>query len=156
VHRVEPTAVVYDQTPGSELGAAFFAQHRFIFRLLALFASLAVALAAVGIYGVTAHSISRRRRELGIRMAIGATRERVLASVFAGGLRLTTAGVALGIILAHLGGRLLTSFLFQVRPADPLTLGAVSLLLLTVAAIALALPARQAVRVDPAESMRGQ
>ncbi len=156
VHRVEPTAVVYDETIGSDLGAAFFAQHRFIFRLLALFAALAVTLAAVGIYGVTAHSISRRRRELGIRMAIGATRERVLASVFGSGLRLTTAGVVLGIVLALVVGRLLTSFLFRVRPADPLTLGAVSFLLLVVAALALALPARQAVRVDPAESMRGQ
>ncbi|MGD8279216.1 MAG: ABC transporter permease, partial [Gemmatimonadota bacterium] len=156
VHRVEPVAVVYDESLGTDLGARFFAQHRFIFRLLGLFATLAVVLAAIGIYGVTAHSISRRRRELGIRMAIGATRERVLASVFGGGLRLTAGGVAVGIVLALSGGRLLTSFLFNVRPADPLTLGGVSLLLLAVAALALALPARQAVHVDPAESMRGQ
>lgn len=91
-------------------------------------------------------------------MAIGATRERVLASVLGAGLRLTRGGVAVGIALALalLGARLLSSFLFRVGPADPLTLGAVSLLLLGVAALALALPARQAVRVDPAESTRGQ
>ncbi|HSR42188.1 MAG TPA: FtsX-like permease family protein, partial [Longimicrobiales bacterium] len=154
VRRAAPTAVVYGGAVGASLGEGYYGRHRFVLRLLGAFAVLAVALAAVGIYGVTAHGIRRRRREIGIRMALGASRRRVLGSVFRGGLGLALVGVALGGALTVAGGRLLEAFLFRAAPAEPTTLAGVSLALLLVAALALALPGRQAVRVHPAEAIR--
>ena len=154
IHRADPGAVVYGEAAGDDLGARFVGEHRLVLGLLSLFAALTLGLAAVGIYGVAAHQVTRQRRELGIRMAIGATRSRVWKSVVAGGLRLTSAGLVVGIVAAVFGARAMASLLFRVAPSDPLTLGAVVATLLLVATAALAIPAAQAVRVDPAAAMR--
>jgi putative ABC transport system permease protein len=129
-------------------------QRLFMVRLLALFAGLAVLLAAVGIYGVIAHSVSQRTHEIGIRMALGAKREGVLRLVLRQALLLAATGVALGIGGALMLTRFLSSLLFGVSSKDPLTFVAVSLLLAGVATSASFIPAWRAARVDPMVALR--
>ncbi len=122
--------------------------------LLAGFGALALLLAAVGLYGVVAFAVGQRRREIGIRMALGAAR-RDIVSLFVGrGARLAGLGVAIGLVLASGITRLLSSMLFGVTPLDVTTLAAVSALLAAVALAASALPARRAARIDPASVLR--
>jgi putative ABC transport system permease protein len=122
--------------------------------LLAGFGALALLLAAVGLYGVVAFAVGERRREIGIRMALGAAR-RDIVSLFVGrGARLAALGVAIGLVLASAITRLLSSMLFGVTPLDVTTLAAVSALLAAVALAASALPARRAARIDPASVLR--
>jgi putative ABC transport system permease protein len=122
---------------------------RFSAMLLGVFAGLALLLAAVGLYGVMAWSVSRRRREIGIRMALGARAGDVLRLVMRDGLRLAVLGLALGLAGAFAAGRMLQALLYEVSPAHPPTLLQVALLLLLVAGLAAYLPARRAARVDP-------
>jgi predicted permease len=117
--------------------------------LLALFAAVAVVMAAVGVFGVMSYTVNLRAREMGIRMALGARPAEVRRLVVAGGMRQAALGVALGIGGAIWVTRAMTSLLFQVRPGDPLTLAGATALLLATAAIACYLPARRATRVDP-------
>ena len=132
------------------------AQPRFNAFLLALFALLALLLAAVGIYGVIAYSVSQRRRELGIRMALGAGRNDVLRLVVGQGMKLTGLGLAFGL-LASLGAtQLLKTLLFGVSVTDPLTYASIIALLAGVAFLACYLPARRAARVDPLVALREQ
>ena len=122
--------------------------------LIAGFGALALLLAAVGLYGVVAFAVGQRRREIGIRMALGAAR-RDIVSLFVGrGARLAGLGVAIGLVLASAITRLLSSMLFGVTPLDVTTLAAVSALLAAVALAASALPARRAARIDPASVLR--
>jgi hypothetical protein len=125
--------------------------------LLGAFAILALLLASVGIYGVISYSMTQRVREIGIRMALGAVKRDVLRMVVGQGLRLAVAGIAIGAVAALLLARLLPSFshlLYGVWPWDPLTLMAVSLVLISVALLACYLPARRAARVDPMIALR--
>jgi putative ABC transport system permease protein len=124
-------------------------QPRFNLLLLNAFAALALLLAAVGIYGVMAYSVSRRTREIGIRVALGATAGQVQRLVAGQGLLLTAAGVGLGLIGAFAATRLMSALLFGVRATDPTTFVAVPALLLAVGLVACYLPARRATRVDP-------
>jgi putative ABC transport system permease protein len=130
------------------------AQPRFRTYLLELFATLAVLLAATGIYGVISYSVARRTREIGIRVALGASRAGVLKLVVGESLLLTFAGLALGVPGALLAGRLLKNMLFRVSPADPITLVAVAAVLLAVAFFASYVPVRRAMRVNPTEALR--
>ncbi|HEY7923172.1 MAG TPA: ABC transporter permease [Vicinamibacteria bacterium] len=130
------------------------APRRLVTRLLGLFSGLALALAALGIYGVIAYSVVQRRQEIGIRMAIGAQRSQVLRLVMASGLRLVAAGIALGLVGALALTRLLQSLLFGVTAHDPVAFVANAALLLAVAAVACALPALRAARVDPMRALR--
>ncbi|MGH9416230.1 MAG: FtsX-like permease family protein [Terriglobales bacterium] len=123
--------------------------------LFALAAALALLLGAVGLYGVLAYQVAGRRREIGIRMALGARRWTVLAAVTGQGLRLALLGCALGLAAALLGARLLAGLLYGFNPRDPATYAAVAAVWLLVAALASALPARRACRVDPARALRG-
>jgi putative ABC transport system permease protein len=129
-------------------------QPRFRTELLAAFALLAVVLAAVGIYGVMAYSVTQRTHELGIRMALGAERRDVLAMVVRHGMMLTLIGVAIGLGGALALTRLLSDMLYDVQPTDPSSFVAVSLLLTGVGLLASYIPARRATRVDPMVALR--
>ena len=122
---------------------------RLLAQLLGIFAGLAILLAAIGSYGVLSYMVTERRREIGIRMALGADRASVMRMVLSQGLRLTLVGVAVGLAAAFALNRVLASLLFGVRPSDPLTIASVVALIGTVALVACYLPARLATRVDP-------
>jgi predicted lysophospholipase L1 biosynthesis ABC-type transport system permease subunit len=122
--------------------------------LLAIFAAAALLLSSVGIYGVLSYMVAQRTRDIGIRMALGASRTQIICDVLGFGVRLASAGLALGVAGALAATRLLASLLYGVRPTDAITFAAVSLLLLLVAMVASYLPARRATRVDPIVALR--
>jgi predicted permease len=130
------------------------ARRRFGMVLLAVFAGLALVLATMGIYGVMAYLVSQGTRELGIRMALGATRGDILSLVVRQGMVLASAGVAIGLAGAFVFTRLLRSLLFGVGATDPLTFGAITVLLGATALLASYIPARRAARIDPIASLR--
>ncbi len=130
------------------------AQPRFNLILLGLFAAVALALAAVGIYGILANTVRARTHEIGVRLALGATRSDILRLIVGQGMLLTLAGVAIGMGAAVALTRYLESLLFQVTPTDPLTFSVVGLLLAGVACLACYLPARRAMQVDPMVALR--
>jgi putative ABC transport system permease protein len=134
--------------------AQSLSERRFAMLLLIAFAAAALLLASVGIYGVMSYSVSRRTHELGVRMALGATRRDVLGLVLREGMALAASGMALGAIAALGLTRLLASLLFAVRPTDAATLVAVSLVLAGVAFVASYFPARRATRVAPMHALR--
>ena len=142
--------------PLSQIVNESVTEQRFQMRLLTVFAVLALALAALGIYGVTAYSVAQRAREIGIRMALGADSSLVLRMVVGGGLRLALAGVGLGVIGAIAATRVLASLVYQVSTTDPLTLATTAAVLIGSAVLASWVPARRAVRVDPAISLRAE
>jgi putative ABC transport system permease protein len=137
-----------------ELLAETVAQPRLQTGLLSLFAGIALLLAALGLYGVLAYLVTQRTREIGVRMALGAQKRNVLSLVIGQGMKLALAGVALGLLVALALTRVLRSLLYDVKPTDPLTFVAVSLLLILIALIACWLPARRAARVHPMEALR--
>ncbi|HEX5411054.1 MAG TPA: FtsX-like permease family protein, partial [Terriglobia bacterium] len=108
----------------------------------------------VGLYGIMAYSVSRRTNEIGIRMALGAERRHVLRAVIGQGLRLALVGIVIGVAGALALTRFLASLLYGVKPTDPLTFIAVSLILIAVALLACYIPARRAARVDPMVALR--
>ena len=118
-------------------------------QLVGLFGILALLLAGVGIYGVIAYSVTQRTREIGIRVALGASRSAILGWVLKQGMILTIAGVVVGLLGALALTRLLRSLLFGIAPIDIVTYGALALLLTVVALIACYVPARRATKVDP-------
>jgi putative ABC transport system permease protein len=131
-------------------------QRRFNMLLFSLFAALALLLAGVGIYGVLAYSVSQRTRELGIRIALGATGGNVARLVLRQGLLLATGGVAIGAVVAFALTRWMESLIYGVSPTDPFTFSSVAALLVGIALIASYVPARRAVRVDPMQSLRAE
>jgi putative ABC transport system permease protein len=132
------------------------APRRFPLQLFAAFAALALALCAVGIYGVTAYGVTQRTREIGVRIAIGATRNQVIRMVLRSATRLAALGVAIGLCGALLLARLLESQLFGISSRDPLTYAAISVLLGLVAIVASFLPALRAARTDPMTALRSE
>jgi len=129
---------------------------RLLAQLLGIFAGLALLLAAIGSYGVLSYMVTERRREIGIRMALGADRASVMRMVLSQGLRLTLVGVVVGLAGAFAMNRVLASLLFGVRPSDPVTIGAVVAIISGVALVACYLPARVATRVDPMIVLRDE
>ena len=120
------------------------------------FAGMAVLMVIAGLYGVLAQLVSYRRREIGVRMALGSTRGRILGMFLKQGLALVAAGLALGVVCALWAGRLVKSFLYQVRPLDGWTYAGVALLLIVVGALAAVIPARRAAAVEPIEALRDE
>jgi len=147
---------LYNIATMDQLVSNSVAQPRLNLSLLAVFAGLALVLAAVGVYGVMAYAVTQRTQEFGIRMALGATSADVLRQVFVEGGRLAALGLGLGLVAAFALTRLMSSMLFGVKPSDPLTLGAAAALLAIVAFAACYIPARRATRVDPLVALRYQ
>jgi putative ABC transport system permease protein len=154
IQGIEPNLPVPGIQPATRMIAGSLYAPRMAALLLTAFAGLALALAAVGVYGVMAFSVSRRTRELGIRLALGADRGSIFTLVLRDGLRLVALGVALGLAGAALGARPLARFLYGVGPADGVTFVSVSVILVVVAVLACLGPARGATRVDPMAALR--
>jgi predicted lysophospholipase L1 biosynthesis ABC-type transport system permease subunit len=130
------------------------ARPRFITLLLGIFAGLALLLAAVGTYGVLSYLVTQQAQEIGIRMALGANQRSVLGLVLKQGLRLAGIGLVLGTAGALAAGRLIRTLLFDISPADPITIGLVVLTMAVVATGACLIPALRATRVDPIKTLR--
>ena len=154
VQSLDPSLpVIRIQSMDDAFGAAIV-RPRFLTLLLTIFASLALALAAVGTYGILSYLVSQRTQEIGIRMALGADRSTILRLVMARGLLLAGAGIVVGLAASFGATRLMSSLLFNVEPTDPATLAAVAGLIVVVAALACLIPALRATRVDPLVVMR--
>jgi predicted permease len=154
IRALDPEAVISDVLTMEEALGASVVAPRFRTLLVAGFALCALLLAAIGIYGVIAYSVSQRTQEIGIRMALGAKRSNVVGQVVAQGLRLALAGTVLGIAGALLATRLLSSLLFTVKATDALTFAVGPLILIAVAMLASFLPACRAAMVDPVIALR--
>ena len=156
VREIDRELPVFAVRPLQDYVATSIGPQKFYAALVAIFAVVALALAAVGLYGVIAYAVSQRTHELGVRLALGATSQRIAGMVVGQGLTLTLGGVVVGIVAALLVTRVLGSLLFGVSTLDPLTFGVVLTLLVVVAAVASYVPARRAARVDPLVAMRGE
>lgn len=154
MQEIDPDQPAYHVATMKELMADSIAERRLALILLAVFAGVAVLLAAIGTYGVLAYSVAQRNHEIGIRMALGAERSSVLRMVTREGLTLAGIGVVIGIVGALGLTRLIASMLFTVRPYDPLTFAGVSFLLVAVAFVSSYIPARRATKVDPIVALR--
>jgi predicted permease len=154
VRAVDPNEPVFSVRTMDTVVESAMAERRFTMRLLALFAATALALSAIGIYGVMAYFVTQRTYEIGIRMALGASQRDVVAMVLNQGVRLAAAGVAAGVVGALLVTRAIAALLFDVSPRDPWTLAAPAATLSAVALLACYLPARRATRVDPIRALR--
>ena len=129
---------------------------RTIAALVSSFGALAITLAAIGLYGVMAYTVSQRSQEIGLRMALGASRRDILAMIVGRGMALTAAGVTLGIAAALAATRAVGGLLYGVQPSDPVTYLTVPVMLAAVALVACYVPARRAARVDPLVTLRGE
>ncbi len=154
VRALDPGQPVYNARPLEQTVERALAYRRFQTTLLGAFALTALLLSVIGVYGVLAFGVARRTRELGIRVALGATSRGILLSVLGQALARVGAGLLIGGAAAVAAGRLLGGLLYQISPADPTTFAGAALLLLTAGMIAGYLPARRAMRVDPVEALR--
>src|SRR4051794_6222623 len=154
VRAVDPNEPVFAVQTMDAVVASAMGERRFTMLLLALFAATALALSAVGIYGVMAYFVTQRTHEIGIRMALGASRQDVVGMVLGQGVRLAAAGVIAGVIGALLVTRAIAALLYHVSPRDPWTIAALSAALTAVALLACYIPARRATRVDPIRALR--
>ncbi len=154
VHSIDPAQPVADIRPMESVVSDSLMLRRISMAMLGVFAALALALATIGVYGLTAYSVAQRTHEIGLRMALGASPLRVLGWVVGRGLVLALIGIAIGLAAAFGVGRILSSFLFGITGTDPMVVCGVPLVLLSVAALANYLPARRAARVDPIVALR--
>jgi putative ABC transport system permease protein len=154
VAEMDREQLVWQTRTLDQLVSASVAGRRFNMTLLGLFASVAMLLAALGLYGVMAYSVTRRTHEIGVRMALGARGSDVLRMVVGQGMKLAAAGVVLGLVAAFAVTRVLASLLYGVTTTDPLTYAGLAALLAAVAFLASYIPARRATKVDPMEALR--
>jgi putative ABC transport system permease protein len=155
-HNIDPNQPITAIRSMEENVSQSVSEPRFRTVLLSVFAGIALVLAAVGIFGVMAYSVAQRTRELGLRMALGASRGRVLKLVLANGVRLTLMGVGIGLVATFFVTRYVSSLLFNVPPYDPLTLLGVIVVLIVISLCACYLPARRATLVDPMVALRDE
>ena len=151
---IDPNLVLYGVSSYDESLHNDFMQENMIATLTLLFGGLALLLAAVGLYGVTAYTVEQRTSEIGVRMALGADRGRVVQMVLQGAFWQVGIGLALGIPAAVGAGKLIADQLFGVKPWDPVMLGAATLLLAAAAFFAAVIPARRAASLDPVVALR--
>jgi putative ABC transport system permease protein len=154
VRGIDPELAVFDVATLDQTILQSISRERSTMLLLAVFAAIALLLALIGVHGVLSYTVSQRTRELGVRMALGATSRDVLALVVRQGVALALVGVGIGLIGALAGARLLSSLLFGVTPTDPATFLLVTVVVLVVAAAASWTPARRALAVDPIVTLR--
>ena len=154
LHDLAPRAPLVNVRTMSDVVARSTARTSFVMTMLLLAAFAALLLSAVGIYGVISYLVTQRRTEIGVRVALGARAPQVASLVLSQTMRLTLAGVAIGLVGAVAGMRLLKSLLFDVSPTDPLVLAATAGALIVIAAAASLVPTRRAARIDPVEAMR--
>ena len=152
--KVESTAVLYDVRPMGGIVARSISTQRLTMFLLSVFSALALVLSAVGIYGVISYLTGQRTHEIGVRVALGASRKDVLRMVLGDGMKITLIGVAIGLAAAFALTRLITTLIYGISASDPLTFAAVAILLCGVALFACYIPARRAMRVDPMVALR--
>jgi len=156
IHAVDPQQTITAAFTLDDAVGEAVARPRLLTLLLGLFGAMGLVLGALGIYGVLAYLVTQRTREIGVRLALGAQRRDVLAMVMGSGLRLSATGVIIGVAGALALTRLMNGVLYGVSATDPLTFGAVGIVLLGVAALASGIPAWRAMRVDPVEALRGE
>jgi len=154
LHELDPLIPIGSVRPIREVWRESMAQQTFILTLLGAFGAMALLLAAVGVYGVTAQAARKRTQEIGIRMALGAAAPDVVRLMLRQGLSVVALGLAAGVVLALVATRAMASFLYGVEPTDPATLVSVVTLLAAVATVACWVPARRATSVDPVNSLR--
>ncbi len=140
----------------TQVRSASIATDRFRTLVLATFSLLALALAAIGVYGVISYGVVQRSREIGIRVALGARRAEILRLVVGESMLTVGIGIAVGLLAAVGLSRFIASLLYAVRPDDPTTFAAISALIAAVALAACVIPARRAMRVDPATTLRSE
>jgi putative ABC transport system permease protein len=156
IRKLDPDQPIYSVKTMREIASDSVAARRLYLRLLAAFASVALFLAMAGIYGVISYAVTQRTREFGIRIALGSETPRIKRMVIWDGARLALLGLAIGLPGAFLTTRLIQGILYGVQRADPITYGAVALILCLVSLVACYMPARRAVRVDPIIAMRAE
>jgi putative ABC transport system permease protein len=154
VAAVDPGVALYEIRTLENVVARSLAEERFATVVLTGFAGTALLLATFGLYGIVAFSVGERKREIGLRVALGASRRQVLTMIVWDALRVVLAGLVIGVAVALSLHRLVDSFLFQTRLADPLVLASVTAILATAGILASLVPALRAARVDPAISLR--
>ena len=154
IGRISPQAALYEVAPATELLSTSFGSRRFNLYLLGVFAVVALLLAAIGLFGVMAYLVSQRTREIGVRLALGASRFEVFRLIIGRGVALAACGALLGVGGAMWLTWLMENLLFAISPNDPLTFVAVPLLLMAVALLACYIPARRAMRTDPVTALR--
>jgi predicted permease len=154
IHQIDPHQPVTEIRSLDQLRSAQLGTPRVTTILLGLFAALALFITIVGVSGTLALAVAHRTKEIGIRIALGAPKEEILHSVLVRGMSPVIAGIAAGAAAAIFSTRFLANMLFTIRPNDPLTLGAIAILLGIVALIGCAIPARNAIRVDPMKALR--
>jgi predicted permease len=153
---VDPTIPAAEVRTMDQVVAAALSGPRFAGGVLSVFAALALLLSAIGLYGVLTYTVSRRTREFGVRIAMGADRGRLLRLVISSGVSLTIVGLAIGVALAALVTGFMSSLLHEVKPLDPWTFAVVPATLIAVAVVASLVPAWRATRVDPVHALRAE
>jgi putative ABC transport system permease protein len=156
IARIDPQSVISDLQPMDVLVDKAQAGTRFSLLLIGVFAVIAALLAGVGLYGVLATVVRQRTAEIGVRMALGAPPTRVFRLMIGQGLRLSAAGIGLGLIAALLVTRVMISMLVGVKPTDPVTYAAMVAIFFSIAALASWIPARRAALLDPTRALRDE
>ena len=156
VRRLDSTLALADIRILDDVADKSFSTPRFALFLVALFAALALTLAATGVYGVISYAVAQRMHEFGMRMALGADRRDIMRSVLTHGLRITTIGIAAGLLGAAVLGRFLVTLLYEVPHLDPWTFAGVALLMIGVAVLACYVPSRRATAADPMQALRSE